>query len=96
MVVIHVGSDDSNTDSESISSITWGGQALTRQLFDSYNGNRAHHEMWTMDEATIIAAGDGTNDFIIAWSGSPSDETVSVVTIQNVDQTTPLETLMPI
>lgn len=90
-IVIAV-SQEVTDGNRTISSITWGGQALTSAVVRSggVGNNDLRAEIWYLEEAKINAATSYCNSFVITWSAAPTDETVIVFTLKNVDQTTPV------
>lgn len=79
-----------NNSSVLVSSVTYGGQALTR-----INGGAAgtsqvvRMELWYLNEAGIAAATNGT--FVVTYgAGSPQAQHFAAATFRNVDQATPI------
>jgi hypothetical protein len=76
-----------------ITTITWNGQALTQVLGQSGPAvtPTLRTEIWYLNEAGIRAAGYCTTaSFVVTWSTAPTTEAFSVLTLQDVDQTTPI------
>ncbi len=72
-----------------VSSVTWNGIAMTQILGRTMN--QISLKMFYLDEAGITAAGDGTNNFVINWLGGwGANPKFEVVTIENVNQITPI------
>ncbi|MEE8405816.1 MAG: hypothetical protein V3S32_01550, partial [Acidimicrobiia bacterium] len=76
---------------DSVNTVTWGGQTLTK-INEVIVGGGFSNIAWLgyLDEAGIAAA---TGDIIVVtWSGLPPSDTISysAVTLENVDQTTPV------
>ncbi|MEO9966633.1 MAG: T9SS type A sorting domain-containing protein [Reichenbachiella sp.] len=87
LMVVVVG-DENNNNIGTVSSITWGSTALTFQVGED-RGNDIRTEIWTLDEAGITGE-TGAQDFTVTWSTGPAAEKFSVVTLYNVNQTTPV------
>lgn len=88
MLVVTVSNECFNNCVGSVSSITYGSTGLTFQE-SRHRSNDVIVEVWTLDEAGI-AAESGSAAFTVNWSAGATDELFSVVTITNVDQTTPV------
>ena len=76
---------------DSVNTVTWGGQTLT-EIDEVIVGGGFSNIIWLgyLDETGIAAAAGNT--IIATWSGLPPDGTISysAVTLENVDQTTPV------
>ncbi len=83
-------SDECNNCIGDVTAVTYGGIAMTNQL-ERQRGNDIAIEIWTLDEAGIISTGGGSLNFVITWDIAPTDELVSIITLENIDQTTPIE-----
>ncbi|MFN3839908.1 MAG: T9SS type A sorting domain-containing protein [Cyclobacteriaceae bacterium] len=91
LIVVAV-SNENNNNVRTVTSITWGGQALTFAAGRTNAGagaNDLRAEIWYLDEAGINAASGYCNDFVVTWSGATT-EVFTVVTLQDVDQATPV------
>ncbi len=78
-----------------ITSITWGGQALTQARTQvgtgGGGGNQLRTDIWYLDEAGISAArGACSYNFVVTWSTAPGNEVFAAFTLKDVDQTTPV------
>jgi hypothetical protein len=75
----------------SVVSITWGGQPMTFAVGQT-NSDDFRSEIWYLNEVGISCAAAISNDFVVTWSGpiTPDRESFSVLTLQNVDQVTPV------
>lgn len=92
LLVVSVA-NERNNGVRSITSITWGGQNLVRAVFINNGGsgnNDLRAEVWYLNEAGINAASGLCNNFVVTWSGSITAETFAVVTLQDIDQATPV------
>lgn len=87
LMVVTVG-DENNNSVGTITSITWGSTALTFQVAEE-RGNDIRVEIWTLDEAGITSE-TGAQDFTVNWDAGPNSEKFNVVTLFNVNQTTPV------
>lgn len=73
-----------------ITSITWGGQALT-QARTHASGVVQRTDIWYLNEAGISAArGSCNHNFIVTWSSAPTNEVFAAFTVKDIDQTTPV------
>lgn len=91
LIVVAV-SNENNNNVRTVSSITWGGQNLTfavARTNQGSGGNDLRTEIWYLNEAGINAATGFCNNFIVTWSGATT-EAFTVVTLKDVDQTTPV------
>jgi hypothetical protein len=92
LLVVSVANETGN-NVRSITSITWGGQALTFAVARNNGGSSSNDlrgEIWYLNEAGITAATGYCNNFTITWSGAISTEMFAVFTLKDVDQTTPV------
>ncbi|MBN8575843.1 MAG: T9SS type A sorting domain-containing protein [Cytophagales bacterium] len=73
-----------------ISSVTWGGQALTQAITQT-SGTVTRTSIYYLNEAGISAArGSCTYNFVVTWSTAPANEVFAAMTLKDVDQTTPV------
>ena len=90
LLLVAVYGEDSGAIS-SVDTVTWGGQTLTG-IDQSIVGTGYSNLVWLgyLDEAGITAASGNT--IIATWQGSPpsSTTTYSAITLENVDQVTPI------
>ena len=90
LLLVGVYGEDSGVIS-SINTVTWGGQTLT-EIDEATVGSGYSNLVWMgyLDEAGIAAASGNT--IAATWSGSTPDQSVlyAAVTLENVDQTTPV------
>lgn len=91
-LLVVIASQETNNGSRTVSSITWGGQNLT--LARAQNGgtgaNDIRQEIWYLNEAGINAASSFCNDFTVNWSAAPTAESFTVLTLKDIDQSTPV------
>jgi len=74
----------------SITSVTWGSQALTLGRAQQ-SGNITRTEIWYLDEVGISAARSSCNyNFVVTWSSAPTNEVFAAMTLKDIDQTTPV------
>lgn len=88
-------SDETNNGARTVTSITWGGQALTSAAgLKATNGGSASNdlrtEIWYLDETNINLATGGCNTFVVTWSAATTAEAFTVLTLKDVDQATPV------
>jgi hypothetical protein len=89
LIVVAV-SDESAGTVGTVSSISWGGQALTLARGQT-SGLPLRGEIWYLNEAGISAArGSCSYNFVVTWSTGPTAEVFSVFTLKDVDQTSPV------
>lgn len=94
LLVVSV-SNETNNNARTVTSITWGGQALTFAVSRNNGGsgsNDLRAEIWYLNEAGINAAAANCNNFTVNWSGAVTTETFAVYTLKDVDQATPVAT----
>lgn len=73
-----------------VTSITWGGQNLT-QARTQVNGTAFRTDLWYLNEAGISAARSSCSyNFVVNWSAAPTTEIFAAITLQDIDQTTPV------
>ena len=98
LLIFVMGAEHTTSPIGSISGVTWGGQALTKIEHAVETGATAYEnrlEMWYLDEAGIAAA-SGNTFVITGWTGTdPADELYDAVTLENVDQATPIGDFSP-
>ncbi len=89
LLVFAAGNEESGTSTPTLTSVSYGGQALTHVASESLNSGSktALVEFWILDEAGIAAATDAT--LVPVWTGTPDAPLYSHVIVENVDQTTP-------
>ncbi len=92
-IVVAVADDKNGTTVGSVSAMTYGGQAMTR-VGSLSSANRIVGEIWYIAEAGISAARSACNyNFSITWTaGSPTNVAFIAMTLENVNQTTPVGT----
>ncbi|MBX2970473.1 MAG: T9SS type A sorting domain-containing protein [Cyclobacteriaceae bacterium] len=78
-----------------ITSITWGGQALTQARTQvgtgGGGGNQLRTDIWYLNEAGISSArGACSYNFEVNWSTATGNEVFAAFTLKDVDQTTPV------
>ncbi len=90
LLLVGVYGEDSGVIA-SINTVTWGGQTLT-EIGEATVGTGYSNLVWMgyLNEAGIAAASGST--IVATWSGTTPNESVlyAAVTLQNVDQTTPI------
>ena len=90
LLLVGVYGEDSGVIN-SINTVTWGGQTLT-EIGEATVGTGYSNLVWMgyLDEAGIAAASGST--IVATWSGTTPNESVlyTAVTLENVDQTTPI------
>lgn len=94
LLVVSV-TNETNNNARTVTSITWGGQALTFAVSRNNGGagsDDLRAEIWYLNEAGINAAAANCNNFIVNWSGAVTNETFAAYTLKDVDQTTPVAT----
>ncbi|MBN8575844.1 MAG: T9SS type A sorting domain-containing protein [Cytophagales bacterium] len=73
-----------------ITNISWGGQNLTQVRTQAVSGIM-RTDLWYLNEAGISAARGGCSfNVVVTWSVAPLLEAVAIMTLQNVDQTSPV------
>jgi hypothetical protein len=93
LLIFAVGDEDGTSD-PGVSSVTYGGQTLTRIAGDSEgtgSGGIAidRVELWYLNAAGIAAASGTT--FTVTWGGpAPADPMYAAASFANVNQTTPI------
>ena len=88
MAVMVMGESTADFAAEAV---TYGGRAMTKQTEKMFfvSGNRSYASIFTLNEAGVNAATDGT--IAVTWSTTPSSgNSVYSVLLKNVDQTTPV------
>lgn len=91
LLVLAVGHED--CVDPTISSITWGGQSLTRvnQAVSTSGGCSNRVEVWYLNEAAILAASGNT--FTVNWiGGTPGAPAYAAATYKYVNQSNPVAT----
>lgn len=93
LLVVSLSNESAASTVRTVTSITWGGQALTFGVSRNNSGsgsNDLRAEIWYLNEAGINAAVANCNDFVVTWSGAVTTETFAVYTLKDVDQATPV------
>ena len=79
----------SNNVPSLVSSVTWGGQNLTKLSERTYNGVNptVTNSVWYLNEAGVAAATSPSN-LVVTWNNAPTNQQIWAVFLKNVDQTT--------
>ena len=85
-----VGVSWSDANSRQISSVTYGGVAMTAIAVSVTNGSSAKVQMYRLYGGTLPT---GTNNVVVTWSGTVTG-VIGATTFYGVDQTTPLGALV--
>lgn len=87
-MVFIAGSEHGSSPAPALTSVTYGGQSLSKVNDVSVgSGPTAHVEIWILDEAGVAAATDSS--FVPTWSAAPDLPMYSHAFFGNVDQATP-------
>lgn len=89
VVILAVGYENGPGDDPGVSTVTLGGNSLTR-IVGAVAGGAAigRVELWYMPEASIPV---GSNNFVVTWGGTaPAFPMYAAATYANVDQTSPI------
>jgi Secretion system C-terminal sorting domain len=91
MIVVAEGANRA-TPIGTITSVTWAGQAFTKAIVENDAATTLRTEIWYLNEAGIRAAGYCVtpSNVIVTWSTAPTNEGFVVMTLKDVDQTTPI------
>lgn len=89
ILVFTASNEESAASTPTLSSVTYGGQALTKVVSEQVTSSSvtALVETWILDEAGIAAASNTT--FVPTWTATPNAPLYAHAIFENVDQATP-------
>lgn len=92
MMVFAASNEQASTSGPTLTSVSYGGQALTKVRADSVvsSGKTGSLEVWILDEAGIAAAGGNT--ISVVWAATPNAPLYSHAILEHVDQVSPVAT----